>query len=73
MFDLFSFLRSEDQETEENSTPDGKLKFPVTFHDELPTIGEIQNLLSLDPPKKKEQTIRVVELGKKNKNKKGLF
>jgi len=52
---------------------DGKLKFPVTFHDKIEKINEVPDLLSLEPPKKKEKTVKVVELGKKNKNKKGLF
>lgn len=52
---------------------DGKLKFPVTFHDKIEKIGEVPDLLSLEPPKKKEKSIKVVDLGKKNKNKKGLF
>jgi hypothetical protein len=51
----------------------GKFKFPVTFHDGLESIEEAPDLLSLDPPKKKEKQIKVIELGKKNKNKKGLF
>jgi len=73
MLELFPFLNSEEQEIEKKSLPDGKLKFPVTFHEKLPLIEEIQEFLSLDPPKKKEQSIKVVDLGKKNKNKKGLF
>ena len=52
---------------------DGKLKFPVTFHDKIEKIVEVPDLLSLEPPKKKEKSIKVVDLGKKNKNKKGLF
>ena len=52
---------------------DGKLKFPVTFHDKIEKIVEVPDLLSLEPPKRKEKGVKVVELGKKNKNKKGLF
>ena len=70
MFDLF--LEEQWKGPTGKSGPDGKLKFPITFHDQLVSIDEIQNL-SLTPPKKKEQIVKVVELGKKNKNKKGLF
>jgi hypothetical protein len=52
---------------------DGKLKFPVTFHDSIPPIEEIPNKLTLLPPKKKETKVKVVELGKNKKDKKGLF
>ena len=52
---------------------DGKLKFPVTFHEEIPKIEEIKDHLTLLPPKKKETKVKVVELGKNKKDKKGLF
>lgn len=67
---FFETLGGELQNIEEEK---GKLKFPVTFHDDLKTIGETPDLLSLEPPKKKEKQIKVIELGKKDKNKKGLF
>ena len=52
---------------------DGKLKFPVTFHEEIPKIEEMPDHLTLLPPKKKETKVKVVELGKNKKDKKGLF
>ena len=48
---------------------DGKLKFPVTFHDEIPKIDEIEDQLTLPKPKKKDKVIRVVEISKKSKSK----
>lgn len=48
---------------------DGKFKFPVTFHDEMPKIDEIEEQLILHPPKKKDKSIRVIELGNKSKTK----
>ena len=48
---------------------DGKLKFPVTFHDEIPNIDEIEDQLTLPKPKKKDKVIRVVEISKKSKSK----
>jgi hypothetical protein len=48
---------------------DGKLKFPVTFHDEIPKIDEIEDQLTLPQPKKKDKIIRVVEIGKKSRTK----
>ena len=72
MFELSPFMNSW-EDSSGKSGPDGKLKFPVTFHDEMNPVEEIQDLLSLNPPKKKENKTKVVELGKKNKNKKGLF
>ena len=48
---------------------DGKLKFPVTFHDEIPKIDEIEDQLTLTKPKKKDKVIRVVEISKKSKSK----
>ncbi len=51
----------------------GKLKFPVTFHDGLKSIEKLPDLLSLEPPRRKEKELKVINLGKKNKNKKGLF
>ena len=47
----------------------GKLKFPVTFHDEIPKIDEIEDQLTLPKPKKKDKVIRVVEISKKSKSK----
>lgn len=55
------------------SESDGKLKFPVTFHDSIEKIDETPDLLSLSPPKKKDKGVKTVDLGKKDKNKKGLF
>jgi hypothetical protein len=52
---------------------DGKLKFPVTFHDQIPPIEEIPDQLTLLPPKKQEKSVRVIQLGKNKKDKKGLF
>jgi hypothetical protein len=52
----------------------GKLKFPVTFHDELLTIGEIPEHLDISPPKKKETGVKTVNLKvKSSKNKTNLF
>ena len=48
---------------------DGKLKFPVTFHDEIPKIDEIEDQLTLPQPKKKDKVIKVVEISKKSKSK----
>ena len=48
---------------------DGKLKFPVTFHDEIPRIDEIEDQLTLPQPKKKDKIIRVVEISKKSRSK----
>ena len=48
---------------------DGKLKFPVTFHDEIPKIDEIEDQLTLPKPKKKDKVIRVVDISKKSKSK----
>ena len=48
---------------------DGKLKFPVTFHDEIPKIDEIKDQLTLPQPKKKDKVIRVVEISMKSKSK----
>jgi hypothetical protein len=48
---------------------DGKLKFPVTFHDEIPKIDEIEDQLTLPQPKKKDKIIRVVEISKKSRSK----
>lgn len=48
---------------------DGKLKFPVTFHDEIPKVDEIEDQLTLPQPKKKDKVIRVVEISKKSKSK----
>lgn len=48
---------------------DGKLKFPVTFHDEIPRIDEIEDQLTLPQPKKKDKVIKVVEISKKSKSK----
>ena len=48
---------------------DGKLKFPVTFHDEIPKIDEIEDQLTLPPPKKKDKVIKVIEISKKSKSK----
>ena len=48
---------------------DGKLKFPVTFHDEIPKIDEIEDQLTLPKPKKKDKVIRVVVISKKSKSK----
>ena len=48
---------------------DGKLKFPVTFHDEIPMIDEIEDQLTLPQPKKKDKVIKVVEISKKSKSK----
>jgi hypothetical protein len=48
---------------------DGKLKFPVTFHDEITKIDEIEDQLTLPQPKKKDKIIRVVEISKKSRSK----
>ena len=48
---------------------DGKLKFPVTFHDEIPKIDEIEDQLTLPQPKKKDKVIKVIEISKKSKSK----
>ena len=48
---------------------DGKLKFPVTFHDEIPRVDEIEDQLTLPQPKKKDKVIKVVEISKKSKSK----
>ena len=48
---------------------DGKLKCPVTFHDEIPKIDEIEDQLTLPQPKKKDKIIRVVEISKKSRSK----
>ena len=48
---------------------DGKLKFPVTFHDEIPKIDEIEDQLTLPKPKKKDKVIKVIEISKKSKSK----
>jgi len=48
---------------------DGKLKFPVTFHDEIPRIDEIEDQLTLPQPKKKHKVIKVVEISKKSRSK----
>jgi hypothetical protein len=48
---------------------DGKLKFPVTFHDGIPRIDEIEDQLTLPQPKKKDKIIRVVEISKKSRSK----
>ncbi len=48
---------------------DGKLKFPVTFHDEIPRIDEIEDQLTLPQPKKKDKAIKVVEISKKSRSK----
>lgn len=50
-----------------------KLKFPISFHDEMDKIKESPDLLSLPLPRKKEKSVKIVDLGKNNKNKKGLF
>lgn len=52
---------------------DGKLKFPVTFHESIPPIEEMPDQLTLLPPKKKGTKVKVVDLGKNKKDKKGLF
>lgn len=76
---MFEFnLSFEDTQEWEDSLDrkeaDGKLKFPVTFHDTIPPIEEIEDHLTLSPPRKKETKVKVVELKKKNdKTKKGLF
>lgn len=62
------------EESLDKKEADGKLKFPVTFHDTIPKIEEIEDHLTLSPPRKKETKAKVVELKKKNdKTKKGLF
>ena len=48
---------------------DGKLKFPVTFHDEIPKIDEIEYQLTLPQPKKKDKVIKVIEISKKSRSK----
>ena len=48
---------------------DGKLKFPVTFHDEIPKIDEIEDQLTLPQPKKKDKVIKVIEISKKSRSK----
>ncbi len=48
---------------------DGKLKFPVTFHDEIPKIDEIEDRLTLPQPKRKDKVIKVIEISKKSKSK----
>lgn len=54
--------------------PDGKLKFPVTFHEGMSRdLEKIEENIFLSPPKKKEKKVTVVELKNKNKDKKGLF
>lgn len=76
MFDLN--LSFEDTQNWEDSLDkkeaDGKLKFPVTFHDTIPGIVKIEDHLTLPPPKRKETKVKMVDLKKKNdKSKKGLF
>ena len=70
-------LSFENTELWENSLDkdegDGKLKFPVTFHEEIPPIEEIPDQLTLLPPKKQGKKVTVVQLGKNKKDKKGLF
>jgi hypothetical protein len=61
------------EESLDSKHSDGKLKHPVTFHDKIPPIEEIPDQLTLKQPKKKETKVKVVDLGKKNKDKKGLF
>lgn len=75
MFEInLSFEDTEDWEKSLDKVEgDGKLKFPVTFHESIPPIEEIPDRLSLLPPKKKETRAKVVELGKNKKDKKGLF
>jgi hypothetical protein len=48
---------------------DGNLKFPVTFHYEIPRIDEIEDQLTLPQPKKKDKVIKVVEISKKSRSK----
>lgn len=52
---------------------DGKLKFPITFHEDIPRIDEIPDQLTLSPPRKQGKSVKVVQLGKNKKDKKGLF
>jgi hypothetical protein len=53
---------------------DGKLKFPVTFFEDIPPIKEIENQLTLSPPKRKDKIVKTVTLGKKSKkDKNSLF
>lgn len=53
---------------------DGKLKFPVTFFEDIPLIEEIENQLTLSPPKKKDKIVKTITLGKKSKkDKNSLF
>jgi len=75
MFELTPSFESMDQWEDylDEKKPDGKLKHPVTFHDEIPAIQEIPDQLTLKEPKKKENKFKVVDLNKKNKDKKGLF
>lgn len=76
MFELnLSFENTQGwEESLDKKEADGKLKFPVTFHDTIPKIEEIEDHLTLSPPRKKETKAKVVELKKKNdKTKKGLF
>lgn len=76
MFELnLSFENTQGwEESLDKKEADGKLKFPVTFHDTIPKIEEIEDHLTLPPPRKKETKAKVVELKKKNdKTKKGLF
>lgn len=58
----------------DSDSQDGKLKFPVTFLEEIPPIEEIENQLTLSPPKKKDKIVKTVILGKKSKkDKNSLF
>jgi hypothetical protein len=57
-----------------NHDKSGKLKFPVMFHDELLTIGEIPEQMDISPPKKRETGVKTVDLKvKSSKNKNNLF
>lgn len=49
---------------------DGKLKFPVFFHDNLLDIGEIKDQMILSPPKKVETKVKIHDLNVKNKKSK---
>lgn len=75
MFELnLSFENTQGwEESLDKKEADGKLKFPVTFHDTIPKIEEIEDHLTLSPPRKKETKAKVVELKKNDKTKKGLF
>lgn len=70
----FLFGNNEEKfDSKRKKEPDGKFKFPVTFHDDIPPIGEIEEKITISAPKMKVKKAKVVELNKKNKDKKGLF